>query len=92
MTTTSTDGTQATSTGALRNRLYTEAMSTLRSRHEDEFTQIVEAKYAEHGLTYHRRLNEEQKAERQIRDLIAKHPGLVAKFGGNALDTPAQHG
>lgn len=64
----------------LRNRLYTEAQTELRKRHEDEFSEIITAKYAEHGLTYRRRLNDEEKAERDVRRLLSEHPGLAARF------------
>lgn len=59
-----------------KNRLYSEAQRELRNRHTAEFTQIIEAKYAAEGLTYRRRLSEEEKAARQVNDLLAKHPGL----------------
>lgn len=67
-------------TQALRNKLYTEAQAELRERHEEEFISLISARYAEHGLQYRRRLSDEQKAEKQIRDLLAAHPGLAEKF------------
>ena len=67
-------------TQALRNKLYTEAQTELRERHEEEFVDLISAKYAEHGLSYRRRLSEEAKAEKQIRELLAQHPGLASRF------------
>lgn len=60
----------------LKNRLRNEAEREVLTRHRDEVIEITGAKYAEHGLEYVRRLTDEEKAEKEILDLLQKHPEL----------------
>lgn len=68
-----------------KNTLYRQAMQEIRNRHEDEFFEIVEALYEANGLTYKRRLTEAQKAEQQVRALLASNPGLADKILSEAV-------
>lgn len=65
---------------AVKNSLYGKALQQLRNEHADEFVGIVEDLFAAYGLTYRRRLTDEQKAEQQIATLLAAHPNLASKF------------
>lgn len=66
--------------GQVKNALYNLAMQQIRDNHMDEFVQIVENLYDAHGLSYRRRLTEQEKAEQQITALLAANPGLASKF------------
>lgn len=60
----------------LKNKLRNEAEREVLNNHRDEVTEITAAKFAEHGIKYIRRLTEEEKAEKEILELIEKHPEL----------------
>lgn len=65
---------------SVKNTLYNQALQEVRNRHEDEFFEVVEALYEAHGLSYKRRLTEDQKAEQQARAILAANPGLAARL------------
>jgi hypothetical protein len=65
---------------AVKQALYTAAMQDLRNEHLAEFQEAVTASYAAYGLTYKKRLTEQEKAEQQVRALLSAHPELAAKF------------
>jgi hypothetical protein len=63
-----------------RRKAYAVATTVLRDRHRREFDELYEAECAKLGVSYKRRLSEEEKAEKQVEELLAKHPDLRSKF------------
>lgn len=70
-----------------KSSLYAQAQKQLRERHKEEFNQLVQDAYAEHGMTYRPRLTPEQRearkrererehAEELLRKLKERHPIL----------------
>lgn len=72
----------------LKNRLRNDAQRELLNKHRSEYNKIAEAKFAEHGLKFERRLNETEKAQRQLEKLLEKHPELRGQFGQEADREP----
>lgn len=62
----------------VKNALYTKALQDLRNEHLEEFTDLIEGLYKTYGLTYRRRLTDQQKDEQQARLILARNPGLLA--------------
>ena len=61
---------------AVKQSLYSKATATLRDAHRAEFHATLEGLYKEAGLTYKRRLTPQERALKQIEDLIAANPDL----------------
>lgn len=79
-----------------KSTLYGQAIRELRTRHAQEFDEIVSGIYAEHGLMYIRRLTAEEKAERarveeetkaeaQLQRLLDRHPILASRVSQTEL-------
>lgn len=66
-----------------KNRLRNDAEREVINNHRDELNKITEAKFAEHGLPYTRRLTEREKAQKKIEDLLAEHPDLRQVYAAN---------
>ncbi|ALY10606.1 hypothetical protein FDH86_gp071 [Arthrobacter phage Tank] len=64
----------------LKNRLRNEAEREVLNKYKPEVIKRTEAKYDEHGLEYVRRLTDEEKAEKEVADLLAKYPQLRKQF------------
>lgn len=67
---------------ALRREAYSAAEKRLREENKDRFDALVQEEAGKRGVTYQRRLTEEEKAEQSLTALLAAHPGLVAKVTG----------
>ena len=72
----------------LKNRLRNEAEREIINRYREEFYEVAEAKFTEHGLEFTRRLTEEEKAQQQIEELLKQHPSLRGRFTLAADGTP----
>lgn len=59
-----------------RNRLRNEAERIIINRYKPEFEEVATKLFADNGLKFNKRMNEEQKAKAKIDELIAKHPEL----------------
>jgi hypothetical protein len=59
---------------------YTAASKTLRENHRDEFNQLYAKEAKARGYDWKPRLSEAEKAEQQMRELLAKHPELKDKI------------
>jgi hypothetical protein len=64
----------------LRNRLRNEAEREVINNHKPEFVDIATKKFAEHGLTFSRRLSDKEKAAKAIADQLNMFPELRAMF------------
>jgi len=64
----------------VKNALYSQALQALRNQYIDDFNNLVSEAYENYGLTYRRRLTDEEKAEQQVRALIAANPTLSDRF------------
>lgn len=84
------DAQQTESQDSIKRRLYSEAMSELRSKHQSEFHDILSAKYEEAGLKYQRRLSAEEKERRTLTDLLEKYPDVATALAtqGTVADAP----
>jgi hypothetical protein len=68
---------QATKTEAeLKREAYSAAVSTLRTKYNDEFKQLVKAEAEARGVTYTFRPTPEEKAAAQLEKLYADFPHL----------------
>lgn len=63
-----------------KSTLYGQAVRELRNRHAQEFDEIVSGIYAEHGLTYTRRLTPEERAEKAAAEERAKADAALARL------------
>lgn len=63
-----------------RNRLRNEAERIVINNHRDEFNEVATDLFAKNGLVFHRRLTEEERAAKEIADLLNKHPNLRSSF------------
>lgn len=80
-----TKDTQPAEVAALKNKLYSEALTEIKDLHEDEFEALLEAKYAEHGMVrVNRKAAARKKAEEELARLRAEFPDL--------FPTPVQEG
>lgn len=70
-------------TAQKRRAAYSAAETRLRERYPDEFKALVNEEAAARGVTYVFRLTEEERAAQQLRELLAKYPGL-----GEQVTTP----
>lgn len=64
----------------LKAQLRAQAERTVIQRHQDEYHEEAEKLFAENGLEFTRRLSPKEKAEKEMKELLAKHPELAAKF------------
>jgi hypothetical protein len=80
--------TEAKTESALRREAVAAAEKRLREAHRDEFDGYVQQEATSRGVTYKRRLTDEEKAEQQLNDLLAAHPTLAQKFAAPAVDAP----
>ncbi|QWY81368.1 hypothetical protein SEA_RIZWANA_71 [Arthrobacter phage Rizwana] len=64
----------------LKNRLRNEAEREVLNAHKDEVHRLTKEKYDAHGLEYVRRLTDEEKAEKEIAERLAKFPNLRKQF------------
>lgn len=58
---------------------YTAATQRLRDGHREQFNTLYREEAEKKGVEWKPRLSESEKAESQIRELLAKHPDLVHK-------------
>lgn len=65
---------------ALKARLRADAEREVIKTHYSEYVEIAEKKFAENGLEFTRRMTAEERAAQQIKDLLAKNPGLAEQF------------
>jgi hypothetical protein len=61
----------------LKAQAYGAAEARLRKAHPEEFEQYRAEEYAARGLTYTRRATAREKAEAQIKALLAEYPDLA---------------
>lgn len=80
--TSSTPAPEAKTESALRREAVAAAEKRLREAHREEFDGFVQQEAANRGVTYQRRLTDEEKAEQKLNELLAAHPGLAAKVSG----------
>jgi hypothetical protein len=59
-----------------RRAAYSAAETRLRENHAEEFRTLVTEEATARGVEYVFRLTEEEKAAKQLADLLAKYPGL----------------
>lgn len=74
-----------------RARLKTQATNTLIESHRDEFNKLAENLFSENGLEFKRRLTDEEKAEKELDDLLAKNPALRDKLAAKAAEGGEHH-
>jgi hypothetical protein len=67
---------------ALRREAYSAAERRLREENKDRFDALVQEEATARGVTYQRRLTEEEKARQKLQELLAAHPGLAAEAAG----------
>lgn len=67
---------------ALRREAYSKATSRLREENRDKFNALVQEEMSARGIEWKPRPTEVEKAEAQMRDLLAAHPELAEKFNG----------
>lgn len=79
--------TEAKTEATLRRESVAAAEKRLREAHREEFDALVQQEAESRGVTYQRRLTDEEKAEQKLRQLLAEHPGLASKVA--ATPTPA---
>lgn len=65
---------------ALKNKLRAEAERETLDNHRPEYHEIAARKFAEHGLEFTRRMSKEERAEQQLRKLLADNPALAASL------------
>lgn len=65
---------------ARRRKAYGEATQLLREQHRETFEALYEKRCEVHDVPYQRRLSDEEKAAKQIEELLAAHPGLRERF------------
>lgn len=65
---------------ALKNRLRAEAEREVLANHRDEYHEVAARKFGEEGLEFTRRLSDEERAEKQLQELLASNPTLAAKY------------
>lgn len=58
-----------------------EAVQELQDRHRNELLGLIEERYKLHGLTYRRRLTDEEKAAKQLAELRENFPRLFVDQG-----------
>jgi cellobiose-specific phosphotransferase system component IIA len=75
------------SESALRREAVAAAERRLREAHREEFDGLVQQEAANRGVTYQRRLTDEEKALQKLRQLLNDHPGLA-----DQVAAPAQPG
>lgn len=74
-----------------RRAAYSAAEARLRENHLDEFKALVNEEAASRGVTYVFRMTDEERAAQQLRDLLAKYPGLGQQVdGATPQPLPAQ--
>jgi hypothetical protein len=78
--------TPAKTESALRREAYSAAEKRLREENKDRFNALVQEEATARGVTYQRRLTEDEKAEKQLQELLAAHPGLAAKVNPVSTD------
>ena len=78
------EGTEKQSGGrnTLLRQAYTAATSRLRDAHRDEFERLNQQESQNRGVDYTPRLSPEQKAEKELADLLERHPHLRDKITG----------
>ena len=64
----------------LKGQLRAQAERIVVQRHQDEYHAEAEKLFAENGLEFTRRLSPKEKAEKEMRELLEKHPELASKF------------
>lgn len=64
-----------------RNRLRGQAERHIIEQHRKEYEDYAEKLFAANGETFQRRLSDEEKAEKQLKELLEANPGLAARFG-----------
>ena len=75
----------------LKAQLRAQAERAVIQRHQDEYHEEAEKLFAENGLEFSRRLSPKEKAEKELRELLAAHPELAEKFP-QALPQPVEDG
>lgn len=75
-----------------RNRLRNEAERIIINKYRDEFNKVAENLFAENGLTFHRRLTDEEKAAKEIADRLNQFPELRNLFAQVGLAQAAASG
>lgn len=63
-----------------RSAAYGAAVKRLREGHRDEFNAMVAEEMKARGVDWRPRLTPEEKAAKQIKQLLAEHPDLAAQF------------
>lgn len=66
----------------LRRQAYSAAEKRLREQYREQFDALVQEEATARGVSYQRRLTEEEKAEKALQDLLAAHPHLAEKVAG----------
>lgn len=71
---------------AKKSRARGRAEARLRDAHRDELFGYIQEEMTKEGVNWQPRLTEEERAERQIEDLLNRHPSLREKY-----DTPGEY-
>lgn len=67
-------------TSKARNKVYYAARAELIENHQDEYRKLLEKHAEEAGVTLTLRKSPAEKAEEQMKKLLAEHPELRARF------------
>lgn len=70
------DKKETSATDKAKSKAYTAATARLRALHSDEFRSILAEEYATRGLEYKARPTAREKAEIQMKALLAEYPDL----------------
>lgn len=82
------DDSTTKSESALRREAVAAADKRLREENRDRFDELVQEEATARGVTYQRRLTEEEKAEQRLNQILAEHPALAAKVAAPAQEIP----
>lgn len=67
----------------LKSKAYSRATTRLRTENPDLWNTVLGEEYRKVGIDWTPKPTEAQKAKRQIDDLLARHPELLAEITGN---------
>lgn len=79
----STTTPEATDEKALVRKAYGTATTQLREAHKDEFHTLMKAAAKDLGVDWSPRPTAQEKARKQMMDLLAAHPELAAEVAGS---------
>lgn len=74
------EGTTSLTRQQALNKAYSAASARLREEHRKQFDALYVEEAAKLGVEYKPKPTEEEKAEQQLRELLAQHPNLRSKI------------